>query len=156
MPLLEPMRAFSGRMRNYYSGSRFAYIRLNGARAAACGQSSRALHAEFYELFAILAVPSEVIGLHGHRAEPPADVLYLRFSIRLWMPLGALARRRRSFQAVFLVLVFSGLTLMEELDRSESAMSISPQALSVHPSYIRCMVFLLFVGDKSSPPRRLL
>lgn len=32
MPLLEPMRAFSGRMRNYYSGFRYAYIRLNGAR----------------------------------------------------------------------------------------------------------------------------
>lgn len=29
MPLLEPMRAFSGRMRDYYSGSRFAYIRLS-------------------------------------------------------------------------------------------------------------------------------
>lgn len=34
MPLLEPMRAFSGRMRNYYSGSRVAYIRLNGAEVA--------------------------------------------------------------------------------------------------------------------------
>lgn len=29
MPLLEPMRAFSGRMRDYYSGSRSAYIRLS-------------------------------------------------------------------------------------------------------------------------------
>lgn len=67
MPLLEPMRAFSGRMRNYYSGSRFAYIRLNGAEATACS-FSRALHAEFYELFAILAAPSETCGLHGHRA----------------------------------------------------------------------------------------
>lgn len=38
------MRAFSGRMRNYYSGSRFAYIRLNGEEAAACGHSL-ALHA---------------------------------------------------------------------------------------------------------------
>ena len=67
MPLLEPMRAFSGRMRNYYSGSRFAYIRFNGAEAAIYSHFST-LHAEFYELFAVLAAPSETGGLHGRWA----------------------------------------------------------------------------------------
>lgn len=62
MPLLEPMRAFSGRMRNYYSGSRFAYIRLNGAEGAIYSHFST-LHAEFYELFAILAASSGICGL---------------------------------------------------------------------------------------------
>lgn len=33
---------------------------------------------------------------------------YLRFSTRFWMLFGALARRRRSFHTVFLVLVFIG------------------------------------------------
>lgn len=127
MPLLEPMRAFSGRTRNYYSGSRFAYIRLNGAEGAIYSHSST-LHAEFYELFAILAAPSWICGLLHTAIGPAACRCYLRFSTRFRMLLGALASRRRSFQAVFLVLVFSGLTLMEELDRSESTASISPQA----------------------------
>ncbi len=76
MPLLEPVRAFSGRMRNYYSGSRFAYIRLNGAEEAVYSHFST-LHAEFYELFAILAAPSWICGLL-HTAIGPA---VCRFSL---------------------------------------------------------------------------
>lgn len=70
MPLLEPVRAFSGRMRNYYSGSRFAYIRLNGAEAAACGLSC-ALHAYFTSCSRSSLPPSETTGLHGRRAGRP-------------------------------------------------------------------------------------